>query len=414
MRAHLVIALAALVGLSAAACRDSSDPLSPRSPSAASHLNVGIIDTFKQVGPCRPGTVFCPNPYIDVSAGLAVACAIRTTGVMLCWGDNSNGMLGRGVFSTGTNCTNQIGTSGPCGPAPALVAGGNNFRAVSVGVDHVCAIQWSTGAAFCWGNNSVGQLGSPASKLVLVPTAVAPPSGSSTALAFSSIAAGSTESCGVTAAQQLFCWGGKLGFAPTFVSNGVASVSEAVSGRCALSTSGSACQGFGVALLGQGSTASHLCEITTSGSTQCFGDNTYGQLGSGTSATGSSSANPVHVSVPAGVAFTSVATGFSHSCALSSTKAFCWGDNRYGQLGLDGGAADPDAPQQVFTSATFTKITVGSKHTCALDNSGSIWCWGENDLGQVGTGSAWDWSVSPYQAGSTFNGVASPVKILTP
>lgn len=402
------IGTAVLLALSVVACTDQTkDPLQPTAPSKTlAVLSPGPIAKY-----CTPGTIFCPNPFIDVSAGGSVTCALRTSGVAVCWGDNTNGMLGRGVGAAMSTCVGLLGQF-PCSPTPALVAGGNNFKAISVGTDHVCALQIVTGQAFCWGNNSVGQLGIAGGSTQAPSTAVS-------TIAFNSISAGSSESCGIDGNGSLFCWGGKFGMTPVQQGGTFSSVSESPNGYCALRTdgfvmnsSGSACVWASAAQsLGQATTASHFCEISN-GVTGCWGSNTFGELGGG-AGLGASSSSLVSVRAPIGVTFSSVATGARHSCALAGNTAFCWGDNWYGELGIYSNASTSSIPQQVSGSTAFAKITTGVDHTCGLDTGGSVWCWGANEAGQVGNGSITPLP-SPDSQQPLFNGVAFPVKVATP
>ncbi len=95
--------------------------------------------------------------------------------------------------------------------------------------------------------------------------------------------------------------------------------------------------------------------------------------------------------------FTAVGSGADHSCALADDGvAWCWGRNEYGQLGtssspdgcpLLGGGTLPCAVGAIpVAGETFTDIAVGSYHTCGLTESGTAYCWGLNDRGQLGDG----------------------------
>ncbi len=116
----------------------------------------------------------------------------------------------------------------------------------------------------------------------------------------------------------------------------------------------------------------------------CFGDNRYGQLGLSDTFNRSS---PVSISAPASP-WTDMAIGAAHLCGVDRDgRAACAGDNTAGQLG-DGTNESRThfAFVQPPETAFFVQAAAGSDFTCALDDSGHAWCWGANDFGQLGTG----------------------------
>ncbi len=126
--------------------------------------------------------------------------------------------------------------------------------------------------------------------------------------------------------------------------------------------------------------ATHTCAVDASG-VWCWGDNTYGQLGTG----GPTSAIPVSVSgVPSGII--GLAAGREHTCAWTSTTLYCWGRNQNGQVG-DGSTTNRPTPVPVvMLGGRPVHVAAGSTHTCAVLETGLVRCWGGNDVGQLGTG----------------------------
>jgi alpha-tubulin suppressor-like RCC1 family protein len=130
----------------------------------------------------------------------------------------------------------------------------------------------------------------------------------------------------------------------------------------------------------------HVCYLSPDGPL-CWGTGTLGQLGDGNAAT---SQIPVTVTGTAG--FTTIAAGYSHTCALDdSGAAWCWGSNLGGELGTGDESDDScnglrcqTAPARVATEARFTALAAGNGFTCGLALDETILCWGYNDKGQLG------------------------------
>ncbi len=135
----------------------------------------------------------------------------------------------------------------------------------------------------------------------------------------------------------------------------------------------------GVVSLAAGS--GHTCAVTTGGAARCWGWNSYGQLGDGTTTNRST---PVPVTgLPSGVA--SLAAGSGHTCAVTTGGAAkCWGWNSYGQLG-DGTTTNRSTPVPVTgLPPEVASLAAGSGHTCAVTTGGTAKCWGYNFNGQLG------------------------------
>src|SRR5262245_45314555 len=76
-----------------------------------------------------------------------------------------------------------------------------------------------------------------------------------------------------------------------------------------------------------------------------------------------------------------VAAGDQFSCAVrANATVWCWGDNRYGQMG-DATGKPRATPVQIAGLADIVAVAAGSVHACALDGAGAVWCWGNNDVG---------------------------------
>src|SRR6266545_456566 len=158
----------------------------------------------------------------------------------------------------------------------------------------------------------------------------------------------------------------------------------------------------------------HTCARFPDGTVECWGQNDVGQLGNGST---TNSATPVTVS---GITTaTVVSSGYFHTCAvLQDGTVRCWGDNTYGQLGdgttiippaVRGGPSTAHSATPVTVSGISTAVTVSAAdgfHTCALLQDGTVRCWGLNYSGQLGNGSTTD-SSTPV----TVSGISTAVAV---
>jgi alpha-tubulin suppressor-like RCC1 family protein len=135
----------------------------------------------------------------------------------------------------------------------------------------------------------------------------------------------------------------------------------------------------------------HTCAVLgqpgdASGRLRCWGANNEGQLGNGDALFQDSPVPVDVVGLASGV--TQVAAGAFHTCAIQNGTSYCWGMNAQGQVGA--GFTDPAYayPQPVTNvpAGGFTQLAPGGGHTCARSDTGDVWCWGANDLGQLGQG----------------------------
>ena len=339
-------------------------------------------------------------PFALVAAGVHSTCAIRSDTSLWCWGSNTYGQL------------RLSGTSNRLVPTEVS---GTSWAMVACGQTDACSIR-TDGTLTCWGNNGSGQLGAA--------TTAAEPRTEVAGGPWQGIAPGAYQSCGIQADGTLWCWGdntnGQLGTGdtvatsvPTEITGGSWSqVSTSYYHTCATKLDGTLwCWGINANLEladssvgfrmvpGQVSGSDwtqvvtglyHTCAIKSDKSLWCWGGNTAGQLGN-SSAPILAQGSQGGVSIPLQVAgvWKSISSGLAHTCGImNDLSLWCWGDNSSGQLG-DGTQISASAPvAAVAPGQAWASVSAGSAHTCALATDGTIWCWGSNSDGQLGTGSA--------------------------
>ncbi len=150
--------------------------------------------------------------FISVSAGNAATCGVTASGALYCWGYNGAGLLGDGTFTDRAVPTHvTFGTlTTRLTPVPAVSPAGVYFTVVTIAAANGCAAT-ALGAGYCWGSNTSGQVGDGTVIEATVPTAIAQPVG----VSFSSVVAGGPSACALSFAAAVYCWGnntiGQLG-----------------------------------------------------------------------------------------------------------------------------------------------------------------------------------------------------------
>lgn len=329
--------------------------------------NGALVVDPEQLGDALP-VVELPGAATDLVAGELHTCAL-IDGAVYCWGDNSDGQLGR--------------------PGPGLVDGarlpadiGMRAVAIAAGGRHTCALG-DDGRVKCWGLNLAGQLGlgdrlkrgldvdqlGDALPYVDLDMQVV------------AIAGGARHTCAIGDAGQVKCWGenadGQLG-----VGDAMRRGREPGEMGAALLA---APLDFAAVAITVG--ARHTCARSIADAVQCWGANEDGQLGRvGRHARGD---GPDElggvVALPEGAR--QVVAGDRHTCAITAGGLRCFGDNTTGQLGLGAEWDRAAAYPAVDLGFVATQVSVGAAHACALGDAGQVKCWGSAEDQQV---------ISPY------------------
>jgi alpha-tubulin suppressor-like RCC1 family protein len=302
------------------------------------------------------------------SSGSIHTCAAITGGAVNCWGYNLNGQIG-----DSSNTSRHFATA---------VTGITTASKVVGGTSHSCALL-TGGSVKCWGLGTSGQLGDGNSTSSNTPVSV-------TGIASATdIAAGANHTCALLTGGSIKCWGagsnGQLGQG----ANTASATPVAVSGIATATAVGA---GF-----------SHTCAVLTGGSISCWGYNSSGQLGNNSL---TNTNTPVAVS---SISNGSSVVGSQYStCALLTDKTVsCWGDNQWGQLAS--GIASTNTvkiPGLIANFGDVNKIYGGANAAtsfCAIKTDNSVWCWGNNDVSQMGLGNDPDFSIQSVNATQLFN-----------
>lgn len=333
---------------------------------AAVDLNTGIVSSGAQgeatitalsEGITGTGTVMVSRGLIlqAVQGGERHSCGLSEANLVFCWGRNGEGELGDSSFIDRLN--------------PVRVRGSTPFVTLRVGSRHNCALT-AAGTAWCWGSNAGGRLGMGDTLSRTVPEPV------SGGLTFAQISVGGTHTCGLTTGGAAYCWGlglsGQIGDnnvlnrnVPTLVAGGNTFASLSVGGN-------------------------HTCGLTATGAAYCWGLNSFGQLGDSTF--GAINSRIVPTAVRGGHVFVKLSAGNSHTCGITAGgETYCWGANgsflgNSGRLGDGTTVAQRVVPTLVVGGLTFTDIVAAGVLTCARTAIGTVYCWGQNDTGQLGDG----------------------------
>lgn len=290
--------------------------------------------------------------FARLAAGGGHTCALTATNSLYCWGDDTWDQLADGDPPAESTV-----------PVAASVQISGPFTEFEANGAHTCLLS-AAGAIRCWGDLGLPLTG------------------------FASVAPGGLHHCGIDQGGVTKCWGmnvyGQLGDGtddPSFAVPVAVSLPAGVTGFATLAAGGT-----------------HNCALTGAGSAYCWGHNWTGQLGNPVSP---SSNVPVPVALPAGVTLVSLALGQDHSCGLTATgSAYCWGENSHGQLG-NGTTTTSSTPVAVTIPAGasgFVALTAGGAHTCGVTDTGAAYCWGNNEWGQLGDGTTTN-SSTPQQVG---------------
>lgn len=341
--------------------------------------------------------------YKQVATGSKSTCGLTLSGKIKCWGKEELGSLGLGS------------TKASLLPKEILTIDsiGKSYLGNGVKADHYCSIRTEDSALQCWGNNSEGQIGD--NTLLERPQLSLIDYGTQ----YQSVHRGSNHTCGLTQSGEVKCWGkndlGQLGVGFQIInSNTPLSVdletkylklSTGSSNSCGITEAGDLkCWGknefFGS--LGDGTLVNrdkpvlidsgvkynfisngymHTCGITQGSKLKCWGNNSNMQVGDNTFM---NRLTPTLIDSSENYSF--VSSGMSHTCAITSNGVLkCWGDNRNGQIGNGIISTAPSGtPIVVDSGTTYIFVAAGDNYTCGITSQNTLKCWGGNSYSKLG------------------------------
>jgi alpha-tubulin suppressor-like RCC1 family protein len=344
----------------------------------------------------------------SVSTGGIHTCASMQSGNTYCWGYNNYLALGADDEITPASRVPVQVHDGEASGADSDGEHLTNISKVVVGRYHACAVA-NSGYVYCWGAGADGQLGhglTPTSQgtpvQVLAGQATGADSDGVHLQNIVDISAGEYQTCAVSSAGNVYCWGrgdyGRLGHGSQ---SDTSTPVQVVEGEA----TGADSDGAHLTNVKNVSTINrHTCASTNSGNMYCWGVNTSGILGNGNS---SQQYSPVQVLAGAAteedsdgthlVNVTNISTGYYNSCAsTASGNMYCWGQANYGRLGDGQDSTNHSSPVRVLAGEatgadsdgvylqSVDSITSGTGHVCANTSNGNLYCWGRGNEGQLG------------------------------
>jgi alpha-tubulin suppressor-like RCC1 family protein len=333
------------------------------------------------------GTVTLSQPAVSIAVGTGTSYAVLADGTVRAWGSNSNAQFG------GMVGTLRAPTSGGS-LTPVIVQGVTNAVQVASGKDFACAVR-SDDSVICWGdcgyNQSFG-FGCPTysnDAPIVVPGLVATAvTASPTSMVFQE-ANGSfavtRQGVSVALSGGPFISAAASDFPDVPES---AYVTQQGAAYYWFKDTGTTFLTYGAAQIYQGldPNGPYVCAIMASGTVTCWGFNSAGQLGLGTTTTGNVYAPAQAVPGLSNVVSMALGRGGPFACAATQGgPVFCAGTNTNGQLG-NGTATASTTFTHVTGLSNVVELAASENHTCARRVDGSVACWGNNDSGQLGDG----------------------------
>jgi alpha-tubulin suppressor-like RCC1 family protein len=347
---------------------------------------LGKFDVGPSAAPADASTDVVTSDSPAGDAGSDAGPALLTGAVQISAGARHTCALVAGdkVVCWGDNSSGQLGAPPamlPHSALPVFVANIPAMKQVAAGASHTCALEKNNARVWCWGKNDCGQLGRGTLDPNPVPT---PQQVHQTATANDvnavSVACGAQHSCAVDSGGTLYCWGcndsKQLG-PPSGANSPLPTVTIGANYRVLSASAGAkdTCAATGA-----------IDGVSTGAGIGCLGTEDQGALGDGLPA--SSVTTTVVQALPGASGANGgvqVSAGDAHTCAVDADQSlFCWGQNDFGQVGVVGGSRP--APAKADLTRKVTQVAAGGAFTCYVTQAKDVLCFGSDNVGQLGRG----------------------------
>lgn len=371
--ASFVLRAAALGGRSLTHCALSADagPVLCWGANGSAQVGTSMASATGATTPTL-ATAWSGFAVVELTASLgdfsdetrATVCARMSDGSVRCVGEGAAGQLGNGAFASSVT--------------PVIVSGITNAQQLCMGRQFACALL-SDGTVRCWGNNANGQLAN--GSVIAGTRGLATPTPALGLNNVRSIACGGAHVCALDASDgSVRCWG----------QNFRGETGGAIASAVTTPTVVPGITGARAITAGQSSAAQHAlsCAVMADRTVRCWGSNAQQQLGAADAGTYSS----VPVTIVDAVEASAIATTGTAICysRADTGRVLCWGDNNDGTLGNPSRPFDTTRPFAVLDLPPVIALVAGGNNSssgtfCALTTESTIWCWGSNLYGQVGS-----------------------------
>jgi alpha-tubulin suppressor-like RCC1 family protein len=343
------------------------------------------------------------SPVTAIAAAAGVSFAIRDDGTLWAWGISSKGQLGAGTT------TNSM--------SPLKI--GEGFTAISAGFGHSLGLK-NDGTLWAWGDNTYGQLGDGTTTASFTPKQI----DSGSMHKYTAISAGFNFSLAIKSDGTLWTWGdnsfGQLGIGNNGI-NSNSCINSIINNIITTTACMAPIQVSSDTYTAISAGAAHALALKSDDTLWAWGDNSSGELGDGCPNQSGCSNSNIPELIDSGSSYAAIAAGYFYSLAVKTDGSLmAWGSNAHSNLGTGDSTATYLGPTKigdgfspVANALSASKFSVLGNlvvyfHSLALDNSGSLWAWGDNLFGQLGDGStSTSYKPESILGGSVFTAVSA-------